>query len=218
MAVPYPDFQLVYTELLQLRPSPETVHEVLSVMVDGNLFHRRDSGDRPIDTLVGNSLIVRLNRVTTNFRPTVVSFVLERLAREMESLPTAPIDPEQGTRQLRTCVVIDEAHNYLDKNHPFLMKLLREGAGKGIAIVLISQSPGDFKQKFGYHEHIGNVFLFNTNAVDATSVKQLMRCTDDYSHAIVGQVLQLPAGICLFSQSGRSRQVKLRAEQFWQAS
>ena len=217
-AVPYPDFQLVYTELLQLRPSPETVHEVLSVMVDGNLFHRRDSGDRPIDTLVGNSLIVRLNRVTTNFRPTVVSFVLERLAREMESLPTAPIDPEQGTRQLRTCVVIDEAHNYLDKNHPFLMKLLREGAGKGIAIVLISQSPGDFKQKFGYHEHIGNVFLFNTNAVDATSVKQLMRCTDDYSHAIVGQVLQLPAGICLFSQSGRSRQVKLRAEQFWQAS
>jgi len=74
------------------------------------------------------------------------------------------------------------------------MKLLREGAGKGIAIVLISQSPADFKQKFGYHEHIGNVFLFNTNAVDATSVKQLMRCTDDYSHTVVGQVLQLPAG------------------------
>jgi DNA sulfur modification protein DndE len=216
--IPYPDFQLVYNELLQLRPSPETVHEVLSIMVDGNLFHRRDSGDRPLDTLVGNSLIVRLSRVPTNFRPIVVSFVLERLAREMESLPTAPIDSEQGTRQLRTCVVIDEAHNYLDKNHPFLMKLLREGAGKGIAIVLISQSPADFKQKFGYHEHIGNVFLFNTNAVDATSVKQLMRCTDDYSHTIVGQVLQLPTGICLFSQSGKGRHVKLRAEQFWQTN
>jgi DNA sulfur modification protein DndE len=215
--IPYPDFQLVYNELLQLRPSPETVHEVLSILVDGNLFHRRDSGERPLDTLVSNSIIVRLSRVPTNFRPIVVSFILERLAREMESLPGAPIDSEQGTRQLRTCVVIDEAHNYLDKNHPFLMKLLREGAGKGIAIILISQSPADFKQKFGYHEHIGNVFLFNTNAVDPTSVKQLMRCTDEYSHTIVGQVLQLPAGTCLFSQSGRGRHVKLRAAQLWQA-
>src|SRR5439155_9516847 len=77
-SVPYPDFQLVYNELLQLRPSPETVHEVLSIMVDGNLFHRRDSGDRPVDTLVGNSMVVRLSRVPTNFRPIVVSFVLER--------------------------------------------------------------------------------------------------------------------------------------------
>ena len=144
--------------------------------------------------------------------------MLERLAREMESLPAAPIDSEQGTRQLQTCVVIDEVHNYLDKNHPFLLKLMREGAGKGIAIVLISQSPANFKQKFGYHKHIGNVFLFNTNAVDATSIKQLMRCNDDYSHAIAGQVLQLPAGICLFSQSGRGRHVKLRAEQFWQTN
>jgi hypothetical protein len=187
-------------------------------MVDGNLFHRRDSGDRALDTLVGNSIIVRLSRVPTNFRPIVVSFVLERLSREMESLPSAPIDSEQGTKQLRTCVVIDEAHNYLDKNHPFLIKLLREGAGKGVAIVLISQSPGDFKQKFGDHEHIGNVFLFNTNAVDATSIKQLMRCTEECSHTIVGHVLQLPTGVCLFSQSGRGRHVKIRAEQLWQTA
>ena len=211
--VPYPDFQMVYSELTQLRPSPETVHEVLSMLVDGNLFHRRDSGERPLDSLVGSSIVVRLNRVSASFRPIVVSFVLERIAREMESLPAAPVDQEQGTRQLRSCVVIDEAHNYLDKNHPFLMKLLREGAGKGIAVFLISQSPGDFKQKFGYHEHIGNVFLFNTNAVDATSVKQLMRCSDAYSHSIVDQVLQLPPRMCLFSQSSRGRPVRLQAQQ-----
>jgi hypothetical protein len=216
-SAPYPDFQMVYSELNQIRPSPETVHEVLSMLVDGNLFHRRDSGERPLDSLVGTTIVVRLNRVSPAFRPIVVSFILERMAREMESLPAAPVDQEQGTRQLRSCVVIDEAHNYLDKNHPFLMKLLREGAGKGIAIFLISQSPGDFKQKFGYHEHIGNVFLFNTNAVDATSVKQLMRCSDAYSHTIADQVLQLPTRTCLFSQSSRGRPVRLQARQLKEA-
>ena len=49
--LPYPDFQLVYNELLQLRPSPESVHEVLSILVDGDLFRRRDSGESPLDSL-----------------------------------------------------------------------------------------------------------------------------------------------------------------------
>lgn len=43
-------------------------------------------------------------------------------------------------------IAIDEAHNYLPCKQPALEKLVREAASKGVAIILMSQSPDDFDQ------------------------------------------------------------------------
>lgn len=55
---------------------------------------------------------------------------IERLYKEMASLPDSPV--EDGQRTIRTILVVDEAHNYLSQKNIFLQRIIREGRSKGI--------------------------------------------------------------------------------------
>ena len=100
-----------------------------------------------------------------SFKELVGYLIIERLYKEMASLPDSPV--QDGKRTIRTILVIDEAHNYLGQKNIFLERIIREGRSKGIVVFFASQSPNDYQQRFfNFQEllefaYISNVKVFH---------------------------------------------------------
>ena len=211
---PYPDFEEVYREMQQITQKRDSLSEMMEMIATSKLFHFHSSGEQPFGRLSEVSCIVRLDRIPA-YKEVIAFLILERLYREMVSLPDSPIDEETGNRQIRTCVIIDEAHHYLGRNNEFLDKLIREGRSKGFVVILCSQSPRDYRQKFDYGQFIENKFIFKCQ-VNKGELQYLIKSDDATAARMVEDVMNLPKGHCLFNHPISSKQsfTRLKASQF----
>ena len=105
--------------------------------------------------------IIDIHRLPEDLRKLAAFLVLDRLYSEIMSLPDAPLDNE-GNRQLRLIIVIDEAHHYLPCKQPTLENIIREVRSKGVAVMLLSQSPDDFDQgRYNFSHEMGLAIVFS---------------------------------------------------------
>lgn len=105
--------------------------------------------------------IIDLHCLPEDLRKLAAFLVLDRLYGEVMSLPDAPLD-DQGNRQLRLVIVIDEAHHYLPCKQATLQNIIREVRSKGVAVILLSQSPDDFDQgRYNFAREMGLAIVFS---------------------------------------------------------
>ncbi len=105
--------------------------------------------------------VIDIHRLPEDLRKLAAFLVLDRLYSEIMSLPDAPLD-EEGNRQLRLIIVIDEAHHYLPCKQPTLENIVREVRSKGVAVMLLSQSPDDFDQgRYNFAREMGLAIVFS---------------------------------------------------------
>ena len=105
--------------------------------------------------------IIDLHRLPEHLRKLAAFLVLDRLYAEIMSLPDAPLD-KHGNRQLRLIILIDEAHHYLPCKQPTLQNIVREVRSKGVAVMLLSQSPDDFDQgRYNFAREMGLAIVFS---------------------------------------------------------
>jgi len=105
--------------------------------------------------------ILDIHGLPEDLRKLAAFLVLDRLYSEIMSLPDAPLD-NQGNRQLRLIIVIDEAHHYLPCRQPTLENIVREVRSKGVAVMLLSQSPDDFDQgRYNFAREMGLAIVFS---------------------------------------------------------
>lgn len=189
---------------------------MVNIFAATNFFHSHSSGIPAIQYLFNENLIINLSSLPA-YKEIVALLILEKLYREMTSLPDAPINDETGIRQIRTCIVIDEAHNYLPKNNEFLDKLIREGRSKGFVTILSSQSPKDFKQQKDYGEFIEHKFIFKCQATKS-DIQPLLRVDDNTANKTTESVMNLEKSWCIFNYSSNPKQnfTKIRAALFWE--
>lgn len=146
----YPDLREVYS-IIQANYEEEnkkedTLTEVMRQLSEFDLFWSHGSKKEPIRNLTERTLIIDLSRLPERLRELVAYLVIEQLYREMSRLPDSKVEGDY--RQIRTCLVIDEAHHYLPQKNIFLQRIIREGRSKGVAVFLASQSPKDYSQRF----------------------------------------------------------------------
>ncbi len=110
------------------------------------------------------------------------------------ALPRIDGDPDSnvadGVREMRTIIVIDEAHHFLKdkKRNAILERLIREIRSKGASVFLMSQSPDDYDQdNFDFTELLEFIFLLQSNARSVPlSAKCLWRFGAGSENALVG--------------------------------
>jgi len=123
------------------------------------LFRSAQEGDR--HPLFHRSHVIDIHNLPEALRKLAVFLLLDRLYAEIMSLPDAPLD-EEGNRQIRLIIVIDEAHHYLLCKQPTLQLMIREVRSKGIALWLFSQSPDDFDQAhYNFSREMGLAMVFS---------------------------------------------------------
>ncbi len=152
-------------------------------------------------------------------RDLVAFLVLHAFQMALSSLPDAAIDTGSERRCLRSVVAIDEAHHYLRKKSQPLLRLVREGRSRGVAVVLASQSPEDFRGQPEYEELLGNAFLFRlgqppSNRSLAGVLHESQRSARPLADAIVGlKQYEVITTLRSGSNAGCSR---LKVLPFWQ--
>ncbi len=215
---PYPDFQDVL-ELATMAYEEEgkrddSLIEVLRDLANFNLFWSHGHSVNPIDKLSNRTMIIDVHAMPV-LKELVGYLVIERLYKEMASLPDSPI--KDGRRTLRTILVIDEAHNYLGQKNIFLQRIIREGRSKGIVVFFASQSPNDYQQKFfNFQELLEFAYIFQCEGVSASSIQDILGCSNRTAKDLQSEVARLEP-FQVISRSGNKMDefVKFSAEAFY---
>jgi DNA sulfur modification protein DndE len=218
--VQYPDFETVERHLRRLYEvedkGEDTLTTILRKLTSFHLFPSLAESTLLEGPLYEQTLILDLHALPA-LRELVAFFVIEKLYRELKNAPEAPVDPKTNARELRSLLVIDEAHNYLPMNNHFLEKLIREMRSKGLAVVLLSQSPDDFAQKhFDYTELLEFVFVLKCVADRPNQIQKLIRCRTETAKMLAPRMANLPYPECFTKAMTRSggEFTHMRAAQF----
>jgi hypothetical protein len=141
--------------------------------------------------------------------------VIERLYKEMTTIPDSPV--MDGRRTIRTILVIDEAHNYLNQKNIFLQRIIREGRSKGIVVFFASQSPNDYQQDFfNFQELLEFAYIFQCEGVSSGSVQKILGCSSRTAKDLQTEIARLePWQIITRSQQKTEEFVKFTAEAFY---
>jgi hypothetical protein len=145
----------------------------------------------------------------------VAYLVIERLYKEMATLPDSPVT--EGRRTIRTILVIDEAHNYLGQKSIFLQRIIREGRSKRVVVFFASQSTNDYQQRFfNFQELLEFAYIFQCHGVAADSVQDILGCSAKTAKDLQTEIARLePWQVIARSMEKTAEFVKFTAEAFY---
>lgn len=218
--VPYPDFpdvlDIAVVNYEEEGKKADSLIEVLRDLADFDLFWRHGSSTPPIERLSNRTMLIDVHAMPV-LKELVAYLVIERLYKEMVSLPDSPV--VEGRRTIRTILVIDEAHNYLSQKNIFLQRIIREGRSKGVAVFFASQSPNDYQQKFfNFQELLEFAYIFQCDGVTAGSVQDILGCTAKTAKELQTEISRLePWQVVTRSEKKTEEFVKFTAEAFYRA-
>ena len=217
---PYPDFQDILAIAARMYEdqgkNDDSLIEILRDLATFNLFWKHGDAAAPLERLSNRTLLIDLHAMPV-LKELVAYLVIERLYKEMAVLPDSPV--ENDRRTIRTILVIDEAHNYLNQKNLFLERIIREGRSKGVVVFFASQSPNDYQQKFfNFQELLEFAYLFQCEGVSASAIQDILGCSSKTAKDLQVEVARLePWQVISRSQERSEGFVKFKAEAFYQS-
>ena len=165
---PFPDFEVIRQEIdaqyfILNNWKPDTLTEIVRQLTDFKIFSNNDNAEI-WNSLTDRTVVIDLHGLTV-LREMTAFLVLNALYRELMAMPDSNV--ADGVREMRTIIVIDEAHHFLKdkKRNAILERLIREIRSKGASVFLMSQSPDDYEQEnFDFTELLEFIFLLQSNA------------------------------------------------------
>jgi DNA sulfur modification protein DndE len=217
---PYPDFpdilEAANAAYEEDGKKDDSLIEVLRDLSDFDLFWRHGSEGAPMDRVSNRTMLIDVHAMPV-LKELVAYLVIERLYKEMATLPDSPVT--EGRRTIRTILVIDEAHNYLGQKNMFLQRIIREGRSKGVVVFFASQSPNDYQQKFfNFQELLEFTYIFQCDGVAAGSVQDILGCSAKTAKELQTEIARLePWQVIARSQTKTEDFVKFTAEAFYKS-
>jgi DNA sulfur modification protein DndE len=215
---PYPDFKDVF-EIVSLmyeeeNKRPDSLVEVLRDLSSFNLFWQHGNSSDPFERISNRTMLIDVHRMPV-LKELVAYLVIERLYKEMASLPDSPI--HEGKRTIRSILVIDEAHNYLCQKNIFLQRIVREGRSKGIVVFFASQSPNDYQQRFfDFQELLEFALIFQCEGVSFGSIQDILGCSNKTARDLQMEIAKLePFQVIARSNKKTEEFIKFGAEAFY---
>ncbi len=215
---PYPDFHdilaLTMAAYEEENKKDDSLIEILRDLADFDLFWKHGSEVPPIDKVSNRTLLIDMHAMPV-LKELVAYLVIERLYKEMATMPDSPIS--EGRRTIRTILVIDEAHNYLSQKNIFLQRIIREGRSKGVVVFFASQSPNDYLQDFfNFQELLEFAFIFQCEGFSANSVQKILGCTSKTAKDLQTEIARMePWQVISRSPEKTEEFVKFTAEAFY---
>ena len=216
---PFPDFEIIRQEIeydyTANKRKLDTLTEVVRQLTDFEIFARRDNPNL-WQNMTEKTVIIDLHGLTV-LREMTVCLVLTAIYRELMAMPDSNVS--DGVREMRTIIVIDEAHHFLKdkKRNQILERLIREIRSKGASVFLMSQSPDDYDQdNFDFTELLEFIFLLQSNAGASKFLQNAFGVSAQEAKSLSADVANLPTAEAIGkSYKGKSKVNRLRVRQFW---
>lgn len=216
----YPDFEDIYNKTLEVynekNINNDTLSETLRSLSDFWLFSSNKDKEDLMKTIYNKSFIVWLNKISAEGLKELVAYlIIEKLYKEMKQLPESEI--KDWYRQIRTVLVIDEAHNYLSQKNLFLQKIIREWRSKGIVVFFASQSPKDYDQDdYDFKENLEFSLILWVNELSTSSIEKLVWCSWSAARELKNKIPNFkPWETLIKSKESRWWYLIFNSEPFW---
>lgn len=191
---PFPDFYMIRQELEQINDRPDSLTSVFRPLTEHNLFVSRDQA--AWDSLVNRTLVIDIHELPA-LKDLCVYFVLNEIYKQLMLMPDSKVNSKSQAREMRTVIVIDEAHHFLNnkKRVKILEDLIREIRSKGASVILLSQSPDDYDQaEFNFLELLEFVYVLNCNPSSPKFLQQVFGIGSEQARRIVKEAANLKQG------------------------
>lgn len=218
---PFPDFEIIRQEIeydyTVNKRKLDTLTEVTRQLTDFKIFANRDNPNL-WQNLTDKTVIIDLHGLTV-LRELTVCLVLTSIYRELMAMPDSNVS--DGVREMRTIIVIDEAHHFLKdkKRNAILERLIREIRSKGASVFLMSQSPDDYDQdNFDFTELLEFIFLLQSNAGATKFLQNAFGVSSQEAKTLSSEVSNLSTANAIgksYDKNAREKVNRLRVRQFW---
>lgn len=144
---PAPTINDIIDRYLENNNATDTVYSYFNSIKNFGVFSSKPEECVSIFEWLDRVRVIDLTEINSDaVKSVVVSLILDVLNKEMLLLGPSEID-EDGRRQLRTMIVADEAHQFMQKDFNAVEQIFRQGRAFGVGMILATQNISDFKTK-----------------------------------------------------------------------
>lgn len=156
---PAPTMQRVVDKYLEGDVKKDTVYSVFRMLQDYQIFTNDTTNCVTIFEWLKSVQIIDLTLYEDNIKKLIVSLVLDIFYAEMKQLKGS--DQVDGFRELRTMILVDEAHQFMKMKFNSLRKIISEGRMFGVGMILSTQGISDFRTDEDYSTFIKSWVVHN---------------------------------------------------------
>ena len=122
--------------------------------------------------------VIDLTLYPDDTKKVIVSLILDLFYAEMRQLGASK--QENGFRELRAMIMVDEAHQFLKKDFNSLRSIISEGRMFGVGMILSTQNVSDFKtSKEDYSQFILSWVIHHVNSISKSEIASIFGAGDN---------------------------------------
>ena len=155
----------------------DSVYALFSTLRDYTIFTNDNSQCVSLFEWLDRVRVIDLTLYPDDTKKLIVSLILDLFYAEMQQLGGSK--QEDGYRELRAMIMVDEAHQFLRKDFTALRKIISEGRMFGVGMILSTQNVGDFKtQKEDYTQFILSWVIHHVNSISRSEIASIFGASD----------------------------------------
>ena len=125
--------------------------------------------------------VIDLTLYPDDTKKVIVSLILDLFYAEMRQLGGSK--QENGFRELRAMIMVDEAHQFLKKDFNSFRSIISEGRMFGVGMILSTQNVSDFKtSKEDYSQFILSWVIHHVNSISKAELANIFGANDPNSN------------------------------------
>ncbi|MBP5563334.1 MAG: DUF87 domain-containing protein [Bacteroidales bacterium] len=176
--LPLPTMNDVVKNYLEANDARDSVYALFSKLSDYSIFTPDNYKCVSLFEWLDGVKVIDLTIYPEDTKKVIVSLILDLFYEEMRLLG------ESNTlgryRELRAMILVDEAHQFLNKDFKAFRNIISEGRMFGVGMILSTQNLSDFKSsKMDYSSFIGSWIIHHVNNISRGEISNIFGSADN---------------------------------------
>lgn len=169
---PVPTMEQVIEKYFDTYDANDKAFALFDKLRDYTIFTTDNSNCVSLFEWLNSVRVIDLTLYPDDTKKVIVSLILDLFYAEMRQLGFSK--QENGFRELRAMIMVDEAHQFLKKDFNSFRSIISEGRGFGVGIILSTQNVSDFKtSKEDYSQFILSWVIHHVNSISKAELANI---------------------------------------------
>lgn len=174
---PLPTMQNVVDKYFKEHDSKDSVYALFSKLNDYTIFAPANTDCVSLFEWLDGVKVIDLTPYPDDTKKVIVSLILDLFYEEMRQLGGSKLDGKY--RELRSMILVDEAHQFLKKDFNSFRNIISEGRMFGVGMILSTQNISDFKSsKMEYSQFILSWIIHHVNSITRAEISNIFGTSD----------------------------------------
>ena len=194
---PVPTMEQVIEKYFETYDANDKAFALFDKLRDYTIFTTDNSGCVSLFEWLNSVRVIDLTLYPDDTKKVIVSLILDLFYAEMRQMGGSK--QENGFRELRAMIMVDEAHQFLKKDFNSFRSIISEGRMFGVGMILSTQNVSDFKtSKEDYSQFILSWVIHHVNSISKTEIASIFGAGDPNSERYMEFInkAKLFEGVC----------------------